>query len=390
MTTPEQTQTTSLSKILGQVQKLVSFAEAPIAEGATQEQRQATLREQASARAKADALMLKYAIDEATARASRPASVRSTPVVIDVSVGEISDIIGYVAGMLNRVARHTRCKVRNYAHFDSETKQYFSKAYGFESDVRYLEVLYTTLRLHMLGALSPKVNPAESVEVNSYRLHNAGFNWLDIAGMYGWRKQTWAERIRREHERGLIPDELYEKWLAGKSEVWYHEGDDKYLSNWQVGGIFKRATQREGKKHGEDNHRKISAGGAKTYRLSAAQGYLDRISARLREVERTRQTGGGLVLASAADDLEDFYREANASAYTRCPKCEKLSADPYDCDRCGHHIEDEPPAKASGRRSRAWKAAPFNGEAYGIGVAHANTADITGRNMPGGDATALS
>ena len=104
---------------------------------------------------------------------------------------------------------------------------------------------------------------------------------------------------------------------------------------------------------------------------------------RLREAASGRAVGGAeLVLAGREKDLEDFYREQSPGAYTRCPACGKLSADPYDCDRCGAHIEDAPPAAKLGR-GRAPKPLPFNSMAYQKGVRVANTADFNGQRRTG-------
>jgi len=358
-----------LNKVLSKVRGLVALAEhegTPPAEAAL-------------AREQADALMLKYAIDEITADQAKPIGERSKPVMIKIDIGTGSDIVGYVAGMASNVARHTRCKVRHYTGHKRDEQGHTvweSTVYGFESDVRYFEVLYTTLRLHMLGALQPKIQTKKSLEFNAYQLHEAGYNWLEIAGLYGWKKRTYG--IHKEHERGQIPDDMYEKWQASKAEIWYSEKEDEYRTNWQLGSKVKRAYHNEVKARGEQPTR-ISAGGTKTFRQSAAQGYLNRIASRLYEAARTRKAGTEVMLTGRLEDLEDFYRESNSNLYTRCPACGKLSDNPYTCDRCGAKIADEPKTKpTSGRRRSVWHNAPFNEQAYNRGVSHANNADISG------------
>jgi hypothetical protein len=292
-----------LNKVLSKVRGLVALAEhegTPPAEAAL-------------AREQADALMLKYAIDEITADQAKPIGERSKPTVIKIDIGTGSDIVGYVAGMASNVARHTRCKVRH---------------------------------------------------------------WLEIAGLYGWKKRTHG--IHKEHERGQIPDDMYEKWQASKAEIWYSEKEDEYRTNWQLGSKVKRAYHNEVKARGEQPTR-ISAGGTKTFRQSAAQGYLNRIKSRLSGAARTRKAGTEVMLTGRLEDLEDFYRESNANLYTRCPACGKLSDNPYTCDRCGAKIADEPKTKPNnGRRRSVWHDTPFNEQAYYRGVSHANNADISG------------
>jgi hypothetical protein len=345
-----------LSKVLSKVHSLITLAEHPN----TGED------EARAAREMADALMLKYAIEEATLDATRPVTEQMKPDTLDFAVGAGADIDGWLATLASYVAAHCRCKVRNYvAHRDGVWQ---SRAYGYQSDLRYFEMLWTTLRLHMTGVLRPAVDPALSLEDNCYALHEVGFNWLEIAGMYGWRKAS-NSMLRAYHES--YPE----------ADVWdvkvpfYKLDTDEIKPATQVGSHFKRAYYRAVEARGEQPT-KIQGSASKTFRNSASQGYVSRIVRRLHEVEDRR--GAGTSLALRADALEDFYRESNASWYTRCPHCNKLSDNMYDCDRCGAHIADAPEAKEDRRRGRAYKPQPFSDTAYRRGVAHANTADLGG------------
>jgi hypothetical protein len=362
-----------LNKVLARVHKLIALSEGTIPADATEEERANMEREQKLAAEQADALMTKYAIDQAALDMARPAAMRTKPDTLDFAVGD-GEMAGWLTTLAGYVASHCRCLVRNYvSHKDGA---WHSRAYGYESDLRYFEILWTTLRLHMLGAIRPSADPALSLDDNCYQLHEAGFNWLEIAKQYGWSKcRSDSGRIRREHERGCISDDLFGKYEAGKCEIWYQEATDTYDTNFHVGGIFKRAYMRAVKARGEQPT-KLSASGSKTFRYSAAQGYVSRLVRRLREVEKGRD--GTATLALRIDDLEDFYRESNPKAFTRCPKCEKLSADPYDCDRCGHKIAKAPEVKASRGRRAAFREAPFSEAGYRRGARHADTADLGG------------
>ena len=382
----------SYEKILARVQKLIAMAEKERVPGCTDEEWAATEAEQMRARKMADSLMLQYAIEEISAEATKPIGERAKPTSLDVSMGVYSAVTWYVMQVATRIAQHTRCKIRHYARTEQtdDGTEYFSTVYGFDSDVAYFNVLYTTVRLHMLGALRPGISPALSLDENAYALHAAGFNWLDIAKLYGWAKTNTSGRISRERERGVLPEDLYEKWMAGKAEVWYHEGDDVYQSNWQVGGIYKRACQRAARTRGE-RHMKLPAGGTKNFREDAARGYASMISTRLYQIERDRPVGTGVALAGRIDDLEQFYREARPNAYTRCPECSKLTADPYTCDVCGHGIAPVPEDQVCQRcannpsghcrdhpRGSRMRYRDTNESAYRMGANHARTADLTG------------
>lgn len=378
-----------LHKTMERVRKLIAMAEAEISPSATPEERAATEVEQNRARQQADALMLENAIEEAMVNDAMPASQRSKPGILDVAIaGGDTDVVGWIGSLATNVARHCRCIIKLYSGF--QDGQWMARVYGHEGDLAYFEVLYTTVRLHMVGALRPEVRLSESLEDNAYRLHNAGYNWFEIARMYGWVKFKDLPYGRRE--------ELRERWnwvrdYTGKNDLYYNKREDRVEPSQKVGDPIKRAYERVIKGRGEP-FLKISASGSKTYRRSAARGYSTRLSQRLREAERGRQTGGAeVLLASAAQDLNDFFREDNEHAYSRCPRCHKLSSDPYTCEFCGQFIKDKPEEcprcakNPSGTcrdhpmgRSGRYKEEPFDQRAYQAGVAHANTADLGTQN----------
>jgi Protein of unknown function (DUF2786) len=300
--------------------------------------------EAAKYRSMADKLMLKFAIDEAALDASRPAEERGKPETIDIDIAGYSDILHEVAFLATLVARHCRCRVRNYTEFRTADKVWIGKVYGFESDLRYFELLYTTLRLHMVGALMPTWSAGASLEDNCYRLHNAGFNWLEIAAMRGWRKLRW---------------ERYEYPNAGSSP-WQHMKTKEVHP--YPGAMFKKAYHQACKAHGTSPVIVPSAGSS-TWRRSAADGYTARIDQRLGKArgERVAAEAGALVLRK--DDLDAFFRDQNPDLYPE-PQPEPV---------------DQP--KQRKRRERAYVAPPFNSDAYSQGSAYADTADIGGNTM---------
>jgi hypothetical protein len=311
----------SLDSVLSKVRKLIAVAEDP-----NTDPKVAT-----SYREMADALMLKHAVDETQAEASRPAEQRTRPIIITVEIGGDSDIIGYFGSLCDMVARHCRCRALLYTAWRDGV--WVAKVYGFESDARYFELLYTTIRLHMLGVLIPRIDRNSSLSENCYRLHNAGYNWLEIARMYGWSKVGLREG----------------------TEMWRDsEGNDK--TKFHVGGIYKRAYYQATKERGEQPT-KISAGGTATYRKSAAYGYTSRLTQRLRQVESNRQAGTEILLASRVDDLDALFRDDNPEMFLEVP-------------------EEDPKNSKPARRRKA-PTFSFNEQAYGVGVRHANTADLS-------------
>lgn len=328
-----------LNTVLERVRKLVAIAEHP----------GTGVEEANAARQMADSLMLKYAIEQAELDASRPAPQRAKPGIIDIDLTPDYDLVGYVAQLAASCARTCRCKIRQYTKWTNEAG-YRSTVYGFESDLRYFEVLYTTLRLHMIGALRPKVDPARSLEDNAYELHKAGLNWLEIAGEYGWKK---ARDIQPEDTQPV----MYVNAKLGERK-----------SNWTVGSHYKRACQRACKARGE-KVLSIPASASETFRRSAAQGYVARMRGRLSKLESGREAGTGaeLVLANAANDLNAFFKEQNPDMF-------KEAEDVPECPNC---------KKAKSGHCRAHPAMRFREQAfsdagYSAGVRQANSADLGG------------
>lgn len=329
--------TENLDRILKRVRALIDMAESEIAPGATDEERAATLREQQLAREKADALIFQYSIKQAMENSTRPAAERVKPMKIRVEVGRWdNDLLNYFTTLLGYTADHCQCMTRTRWSGDS----WYADVYGFESDVRYMEYLYTILRAHMIGILAPRVNNQLSLDENCYRLHIAGYNWLEIAEMYGWGKYiyTGAE-------------------TAGIKEPYKHWESGEIKPKTQVGSHFKRAYLRAAAKHG-DQHVKIAAGGSHTYRKSAADGYTYRIGQRLRVLRQERATGSDIVLKDSKADVAAFFRQDN-------PELFEKPAEPAVAAKPGKKV-----------RYRSMPAPKFDSRAYDVGRKFADTADL--------------
>ena len=290
-------------------------------------------------RRRADALMLKYAVTRAMADSKLPPTAQSKPMIVEIALGDYSDILGYIGRLAGDLARHSRCRIRNYTAWHDG--QWHSKVYGFEHDLRYFEVLYTTTRLHMVSAMIPRFEPGKSLEENVYEIHNAGYNWLEIAEIDGWRKLPQAM-----HPEVKVP---------------YKHEDGRIQPATMVGSRYKRACIRAARVRGE-TRLSIPAGRSKIYRKSAAQGYTSRINRRLIDLERARPTSAAVVLASSAHSLEDFFKEHNPDLFEVAPDTE---------------------ATPKRGRPRVFKPGPFDESAYYRGVAYANTADLSPNSKMG-------
>jgi len=316
-----------LSSVLRKVRALIEKAEHP----------ETPVTEAKLAGEMADALMLKYAIDQANLDASRPADERMKPGKIEVPLSGGYALSGYITILAEEVARHCRCRIRSYGTYSMETHEWVAKVYGYDGDLRYFELLYTTLRLHMVGALRPSIDPAKSIEDNAYALHNAGRNWWDIAQLYGWK-----EVPRRDGEPRL----MYER---GENDGVTRVGWGKAVAQ------YKRAYLRACEARGEKPVHVPPAGSA-TFRRSAADGYVTRLSQRLRAIRDGQQIGSALALRT--EDVDKMFREDN-------PELFKV-------------YEAPPPSTKPARKVRQRKYVPpaFNQNAYEVGTRHANTASI--------------
>src|ERR1700685_1362114 len=224
--------TMDLNKALDRVRKLIAKAEGtdnPI--------------EAEIFRAGADKIMIDYAIEEAQVRAAAPVGQRAVPGIIWVEQGGVCALSGDLGSMMAIVALYCRCMTRTYDRYSSASRCWETKVYGFESDLRYFELMYTTLRLPMLGALRPRIDPAESFEENCYRLHNAGYNWLEIAEMYGWRKVEHTHRFRKGELTFAEQRDLGDRHPEMKSMKipYWHEKDDVVVPSTTIGPRIKRA-----------------------------------------------------------------------------------------------------------------------------------------------------
>lgn len=310
-----------LDSVLRKVRALIEKAEHP----------ETPQHEAIAAQEKADALMQQYRIDEAKLDASRVAADRTRPEKTEVPLVGDHGLAMYMVDLVDAVARHCDCRIKHFSRYHEGAWQ--SKVYAYPSDLRYFQILYAELRLHMVGALRPSIDPLKSVAENAYVLHNAGMNWFDIAQMEGWKQ---VDPLPGE------PKVMYVNKRTGERQKWA-----------DAVGKWKRGYAEEIKRRGEDPLH-IRPGGMESFRVNAAMGYVKRIDQRLREVREGRAQIGN-ALAMRVDLLDEFFREDNPVRPITTPS-----------------------TVSTGRRVRApkVKTIAFNEDAYRAGVNQANTAGL--------------
>ena len=205
--------------VLGKVRKLIERAEHPGTDP----------NEADACRKMADSLMFKWAIDEAVLRDAAPAAMRAKPRKIPIVVhGPSNPVGGLICLLADAVARFCRCRIVFRGMVPKGTIARWdvtAMVYGMDPDVRYFEILYTQLALHLANSLAPKPDSALSDAENIHRLHDEyGLNWLDIARLYGWdgRQDTASlhgSRIKAKY-RKYCTDNGLQYLKTGNRIVW--------------------------------------------------------------------------------------------------------------------------------------------------------------------------
>lgn len=346
MTTTETTEGKfSLDDMLRKVQGMLARADhpnTPVAEAET-------------ARRMAEAMMLKYRIDEAMLAASGAlgaANDTTLPIWRHFTICSTkSEFSMYYRLLAQACLRHVDCE---FVHRqgpawevddslrgtpEGDAWVYYSEAVGYESDLRIAEVLYTNAMLAFQARLEPKYDPTLSEQVNAYLMRSAG--------MEGWRI---AEMIYGRTDKSLRP---------------------------KVRKMFAE----EAKARGEDPSVLLGKGSnMKSYRLSFAEGFYGTINSRLKQMRLAQADAdsGAVVLANRAVNVREafyarfperrpqdgvaksYYRPANAD----CPKCAKAKS-----GYCRDHGYMRPRAvRASGPA--------YNYEAAARGSSAAKAADL--------------
>lgn len=281
--------------------------------------------EAALAREMADSLMFKYAIDRASLSASRPKADRPKPSAITIRLCDYGNPLETQFSMLSvAVAEHTRCLTVLLPGWGNSPTRV--RVFGFDSDLEFFQIMFTTLLLHMSGIFFPRPQGDISLEENLLRLRTLGLNWLQMAEVYGWKKTG----------RKIDGDKIE-----------YINANGERRTNWQLGSFYKRTTHRAARNAGIKLE-VIQAGTSRkhagdNWRRSAATGYVVEISVRLEAARGKREVGADLVLASEHDAIKNLKDQ-------EFPHTVPVEGEEYK----------------------------FSGDAYLKGLEHARTADISG------------
>lgn len=262
--------TIDLNGIMGKVQGLLAKADA------------SDFPEEATTyRAKAEALMRKYRLEEENLIATD--QVEIAPEVHALWLGPLKDDTrgsvkkagsSYYAEwyqLAYSAALHAGVKCSYRWKVNPETREYgiWAVMVGYSGDLRLAELVYTNARLVFGDRLEPKVDPTQSDQVNAYRLRSAGITRDRVAAM------IWGET---SHSRAA-----------------------------QVGAWYKAESLARGETPALDGRGIVAA----QYRDEFAKAFVGELDRRLRSARDAADSAGGAVVLHGRTErvLEAFYTE---------------------------------------------------------------------------------
>jgi hypothetical protein len=260
----------------------------------------------ANYRATAEAIIRKYRQDEEEAIAVDQFAV--VPVMHSMlGYDTDSEFYSCYRMMMHWIADHCGIEyVIRYNRDDEDPGSWWFDLFGYELDLRMAELMWSEARLVFGSHLEPQVDPSLGDQVNAYNLRQAGILRKDIAKRL-WGENTPANRSRAQR---------------------------LYLAECKVRGEQPLLTGL-----GSD---------AEMYRSSYAEGFVSRLSDRLRAARNAvDSTGGVVVLHGRAERV----KEAKYQAYPRLR--------PMSASELAKREEDRanlPAPKVDGRR-KGWTKA---------------------------------
>lgn len=240
--------------------------------------------------AKAAEWMKRYQIAEEDALAEDPTAAEPILRLIDLTP-PASDLTGWLPLIAETIARH--CEVRLYTTRVKWTT-YRWHVVGYEGDVRYFELLWTSAYLMFSTRVDPHWDETIPVEENIHRMRRAGHTRKDIAHRAGWDGND--PKIRQKVQRVYVA---------------------------------------QAKLHGEDAAAAGLGFQAKDYRSAYAQTFHSHLTLRLRQARDAANAAGGVVVLAGRSERvqEAFYALVPDARPSEQPSRE--FADPtLTCDRC--------------------------------------------------------
>ena len=164
----------------------------------------------------ADNMMEKYAIDQAMLMLNVDKNARLVVRKnMDISWwsqlrdGVHIDARNNIAWLWDACVNFCRC-YSTFAVWDYTQKT--AAVYGMESDLSYLDMLFTDLLLQMVDHIKPKYDPAKTLGENIMRAKEAGMKYKDVAVWCGHPEWSVTDRYGKVSNNGIMLRE-YKKHL---------------------------------------------------------------------------------------------------------------------------------------------------------------------------------
>lgn len=282
--------------------------------------------------AKADALMAAYAIESFELDMARPSHEREKPVLQDIVVSTASDwqVRYQLDNLFNSLADHVGVMIGG-RKYGTGNEMIFT-CVGYKSDIDYLQMLYVTIQMHLVGKMEPKPVPTLSEAENFMALRESGISYERIRQLMGWVN-----------------------------------GDGKLM----------KARKQYLKQCAAEGRNPVTGAKTESYRISFLTGFVRRIKVRLGEMAEARSeasTGKGLVLASRDGDIKEVFWDAFPDQRPHPDDCE--------CDSCKNRNKPV--------RYRAVRTVKMDAQGYDLGTTTANSANLNVGRGVGGQKGALS
>ena len=340
----------------------------------------------------ANKLMLKHAIDEATLRAGQSESQRRSPKKIVIKLGEsdTSEFWPALKTILNEIAVSNRC-TGAFTYRDATI-------FGMDEDVRWVEMLYTTVYFDFLSHIAPRWDAALGYDANVYNFKVAGFSWKDINAKAVSAGEKSAEKM-----------ESYEKYCGYHPQTGMSIFQTAERGTGKMGGSMISAYKRHAKKIGDLNL--VSTTSFSEYRRQFTDAFTARIATRIRRMadesaaETANVPGAALALTSSMEDVNRAFWEEFPQFAPITPEEEerrRLAAEEYALKiaerreaelnamspkKRAEFLEKEERAKRreSERNRKYWaeQDAKHNASAHSRGRNAANSSDLSKKRHTG-------
>lgn len=238
------------TKILGKIQKLLALADHPNTNPA----------EASTFREKAEALMVEYRIEEQ--------HLRDTGVIVGMQLVKLEWIVSYSHSkflttyqtLAYLAASHVgaRYSMRWGRDEDGRSCLMFDVV-GFESDVRYAELIFTAAKLVFQARMEPKLDPSLSDEVNAYNMRASGMTRRQVAALmnrdthagHAWVNNAYQAECARRGERaevagkGFNLDAYRDSYSQGFKRTFQHRLYDSSRNSAEAGALVLKSRNAE-------------------------------------------------------------------------------------------------------------------------------------------------